>query len=1731
MASCGCGEEMTEMKPIALGSETFGFQRVEICSLLAASHPKSTSPWAALPRAIFRCPVVPLVASGRTVLGLRSKNSIERLIGNFILDPLPCVFSDWHAMSVVRNQQRSLHFGLRLHSQSVFLYNSGDAGIATCGPSIHADTGVWTVEVSLSAPVQLDGFCRADLGLVLDKSDLSERCASGIWWEAGDGDVFIGKDAGGSAEGWLGGAAAVENGILPSWHEEGSRVGLVLDTDLKILGFTKAGALQHFEWKVPDYAWPVHFGVGWSADIGGQFHLLSRGDDGILEILVSATFPPCLAHLEAGQNPVDYHDIGTEGLRVHNAAARGGGQSERPRRPRAAAGDFGDMGKVYVLATGGASSPNAAQFAAAFSPGHGASGAGAAKFGSCHSSTRAKQFGAARGHVPIHGEDPRAVATPQSSLASVGVVLWLKKGRAARGVLEALRLQLFQMMPISSIRITLWYTPQDGKMLLDKEAEKPFKEAGYRWFQLANRADSRRGQVMSQKRAQERDGKLPLETPDLCISSCLLVPGRRKVPVVDEVYREAPGNILVLAECIRKHCEDLQAASEPKVLQRTLEGLKEVKGSGSLVRSNCSADAKDWQDFAAECFKELTIPSELTAWLCRERPESVAKEGEEGPESQVEREVLCAGLALRVNWKAQRGDPAEPETFTEIAVQATATSRVTESPVVYVATEDDEISVMMCKLSASLPSDSLYEFASRLLKEAPPGDFEDDRLVSHVRLPRLSRCCVACTEAPQSDAETAFDFTFARELFGFRLSSRGTPLGALSVSPPREVLTLDGDFLLAVWHEKYVDLQVPMATLSDSDHEAEETEFYDEEIYENEGNEVPEVEVIDVFELNEQSFDELRLVPEVISETQEVWFAFISLASSRDAAGEAIYSAIFEAAPSLQNLFKTPRAVMAMRFMNGLNTIITSMDNPSSLKVTAETLGFQHLDLEVTAPRVYMFRDAIVELFETELQGRFTSRARSGMMSVLNYVGGAYVFIRREYASRIKAEEDEKDSTDEQGRRSTRCTWPQLKSGLSGGKPDRELLRDRRRSNKYAEFLFNAAVMGFSSSVWMQLVLEQFGAIVNNAANSYRLQEECDIMALRLAKYRGSIQLNEFKAVMLAALRSLVPRDWSSEHEVAWTWLWENVERLVRSTLGKPQQQERALERFIKSLTPEAFNYLRTEVYARFFQMAPAGQDHFKQSSSRLHFIADRVVEMTIDIYCEPRRMVEDISALGLRHVGYAIPTELFAPFVSCFVETVKELTSDELAQQAFRWSLTLISKMLVRTILEGSTVVMKAVNTNSEKQLRKAISIAPRGKRAVWLLDITVGSQTISPLHWALQSGSLRTAKAMIQDLLTIRADRDTYYYGCDELFARHPDIVKRLIADAEYLLPVLLDGLIWRSRVPVKGKRRVNYFVKHLMVDEVGDFSKALRWIVKAGNAKIICHPAVVLVADILWSRIASAYFLALRFWMLLVLLCFVVSQSVLPRLHTVSTDTDNLVMVVLRIFVYISIFSTFSVVQIRQFIQDIRSGSFVQIYQIPWPQFLTDWKERVALALVLVLIAMAAQEPILYCLGAEGYGHFTQSCPAGLARKDGYSTASAIALMLFFARITDLSILSTWASAFLLVCGRMLRELVLFLLAIVFLIVAFATSVCTLQETFEDFSRADRAMLSLSEMVLGLYPSSRFEQLQQMRIVMAAVSIFILISLVFLLNLLVAQLNSAYQAIFEDMVGFARLNRGCG
>jgi len=979
-------------------------------------------------------------------------------------------------------------------------------------------------------------------------------------------------------------------------------------------------------------------------------------------------------------------------------------------------------------------------------------------------------------------------------------------------------------------------------------------------------------------------------------------------------------------------------------------------------------------------------------------------------------------------------------------------------------------------------------------------------------------------------------------------------------------------------------------------------------------------------EVNDQIFEELRLGAGIAEEVQSVWRYFLSSAESREAAGEAIYAALFDAAPSLQSLFKTPRAVMAMRFMNGLNQIISSLTDPKGLKVVVETLGFQHLDLEVTIPRVIIFRDAIVDLLQVELATRFTPKAKDGWMTFLNYVGGSYIYVRVKFSERLKtisaswaqatkkavdevalAEDEGKDGEEAQGgeegggsgsaeeqaagagkgleaaaaekkRRKTTKSWfggSKASSGKEGaadasevaGSGDKADFQNTSVPTTYDEmFLFNSAVMGFGNHIWMNEVLASFDTIVTNVSNSYRLQEECDVLSLRLAKYKGNINLPEYKAVMLASLRSLC-KDWGSLHEVSWSWLWENVERMLRALMGKPAAQERALAALYGSLDESALMVIRKEVYQKFFALAPAGQDFFKQSTTRLYFIADKLVAMTLDMYKEPKRMVEDISALGLRHVGYGIPTDLFGPFVTGCVQVIRMLTDDDAAEEAFRWSLSLISRMLTRVINEGSTIVMKAINVNSSKMLKKAVACAPRGKRALWMLNIQVGTQSISPLMWAIETGSLEAATAIIADLLTIRADRDRYYYGMDIMFERHPDIIQRLCLDAPALMPMMLDGLIWRSRVTESGQRRVNYYIKHLVVDAHGDFNKAIEWVTENGDPKLVCHPILSIVTDMVWSRVAFRTFLYNKAWFLFTLIVFVSSQAVLNHLNkgdgsgsgsgsssgrrlasaeastsasaassedgfTHTTDLPIEIRAAIfacRCFIYICSMGQWVIFHAKNSLRDFRNRALVRWGRCAIPEYLCAWQGWSSLCLTMFLFLMLCMEPILHCFQHNDGFLFTEHCFEGENLLFPYSIMSTAAMLLYFLLLSDLSVFSTRVSSFALICTRVISEVTLFLFGLTFFVASFACAVSALEQDDPDFAGIPKSALQLYKITLGMFSGLHYDMLMDYPALMAAIFIYVTTTVIFMLNLLIAQLNCAYQATYQDMLGFARLNRG--
>ncbi|CAJ1400180.1 unnamed protein product [Effrenium voratum] len=762
--------------------------------------------------------------------------------------------------------------------------------------------------------------------------------------------------------------------------------------------------------------------------------------------------------------------------------------------------------------------------------------------------------------------------------------------------------------------------------------------------------------------------------------------------------------------------------------------------------------------------------------------------------------------------------------------------------------------------------------------------------------------------------------------------------------------------------------------------------------------------------------------------------------------------------------------------MTGFGNVVAVLGKKGALKKEVEAMAFKHLDLEVTTARLEFFRDTMIEVLDERLGTEmFSINARVGMMCLINYAGSAFIYVRREYAGRIKiilnswavvqksnapeAQEDGVAAEGEGGEETGEEVQVEeaiveesnVKEGTgTAGRESGEKEGGGKEMKVPTTFnemlLFNASVMGYGGSSWMNIVLQQFDDMVKNVANFNRMQEESDVMSLVLAKYKGRIELSEFKAVTLASLRSLLPQQWDSEHEVAWCWLWENIETLLSNMLGKTRLQEDALDKFYSTrISEENAIALRKALFPYFLEQVTTAQSFLKQSATRINFVADKIICLTLELYRRPKKTVEDLSSIGLRHVGYGVPSEMMPPFVSSSVGLIQTYVDDQQTIEGFRWAMALMAKILMRTITEGSTLVMKAINSNQKFQLKKAMEVIPRGHRAKELLNITVGTQSISPFYWAIDSGALVCAQSILEDILTIRADRDVYYYGCEALFTCHPECVQRLCGRAPTLLPTLLDGLVWRSRQTVEGMRRTNYYVKHFIQDLQGGMSQNLVWFVEYGDPQIVCHPTVVVFSDMLWTRLASRRFILSKIYYVLTLVVFITGQAALFRHTSEQSEVENIVMFSCRVFNYLGSMCKLFLGHCGKLFADIRAQQIKSVWGVPVPAYLFDLQELASLLLLLLLELMCMQEPYLWCL-SKGQG-IAMTCKQGQERMDAYSLCSFLAMMLYWGLLSDLAIFSMRISAYVLVCGRVAAEVGLFFTALFALILAFSTSISAL------------------------------------------------------------------------------------
>merc|ERR1719424_1797149 len=147
--------------------------------------------------------------------------------------------------------------------------------------------------------------------------------------------------------------------------------------------------------------------------------------------------------------------------------------------------------------------------------------------------------------------------------------------------------------------------------------------------------------------------------------------------------------------------------------------------------------------------------------------------------------------------------------------------------------------------------------------------------------------------------------------------------------------------------------------------------------------------------------------------------------------------------------------------------------------------------------------------------------------------------------------------------------------------------------------------------------------------------------------------------------------------------------------------------------------------------------------------------------------------------------------------------------------------------------------------------------------------------------------------------------------------------------------------------------------------------------------------------------------------------------------------------------------------------------------------------------------------------------------------YSILACVSMAIHWLILVDLAVFSTEIAAFLLVCGHVIDEVKTFLTGLTFLLLMFGSALpifcsnCPL--VAGNFSTMPQAVLSLFAITLGWFEADDVMNVRWTdQMFLSVLFLFVGLSVILLLNLLIAQLNRSYEYIYQEMIGFAKLNR---
>jgi len=265
----------------------------------------------------------------------------------------------------------------------------------------------------------------------------------------------------------------------------------------------------------------------------------------------------------------------------------------------------------------------------------------------------------------------------------------------------------------------------------------------------------------------------------------------------------------------------------------------------------------------------------------------------------------------------------------------------------------------------------------------------------------------------------------------------------------------------------------------------------------------------------------------------------------------------------------------------------------------------------------------------------------------------------------------------------------------------------------------NAKMIG-ADETWIAMVISSFDHLVVAVVNEDDARLLCEVTLLAIRGHKGARKpsLRDFQVCMMTSMRALVPQRWDSEHERAWMHVWAIIEEPATAVMALPAKYEKSVETFVTGLAPETKHEIGLEVFNKMFKQYPKSENFFKQSNSRLCFIVAKAIDIAAQLFTEPDACVNEVLALGLRHIMYKVPTDFFGPFATFIADEIEARCDSPLASEGFRWSLDLVSYTMMRAVEEGSSPLLIAIAENDAKKVKKALGGAGRVDRAKMALN-----------------------------------------------------------------------------------------------------------------------------------------------------------------------------------------------------------------------------------------------------------------------------------------------------------------------------------------------------------------------------------------------------------------------------